>query len=466
MEREARLQRLVRQTQAQARIPALSVAVHRADRPLWTFQVGDVRRPDAPLDAGTLFRMGSVTKTFTAVLVLQCRDDGLLDLDDPVAPAPRRAGARRADRSGGCCRTPRACSASRTATSGTRCSCRTTDAAARRPRAGSSGCCRRRRRYHYSNLGLSLLGHLVGAAARRHLGRGAGRPRARPARADRRGAWTRAPRGGGRATWSTPYSDHARPEPPTGLRRRSARPRQLWAHRRRPGPVGRLPGRPGRGGPDRRGAGSRPRWRRCAGRSRSPMRRSGPVGLRARADRWSRSRTGWSTSATTARCRASSPAPTAGGAAPARRARRRARGARLVGHRRGDVSCRTTLLAAAAARTRPTCGRGRPGEPAPAELPLGAGPLVERGLRVRLLLARRRAAGPPGRRPGRAARRRSSSRSDGRTSSAPSGPGGRASGCGCTATRPPGRWSGMHWATYRFTRTQETFDGVGPGEPD
>jgi hypothetical protein len=24
----------------------------------------------------------------------------------------------------------------------------------------------------------------------------------------------------------------------------------------------------------------------------------------------------------------------------------------------------------------------------------------------------------------------------------------------------------MHWATYRFTRTQEAFDGVGPGEPD
>ena len=35
-------------------------------------------------DAGTLFRMGSVTKTFTAVLVMQCRDEGLLDLDDPV----------------------------------------------------------------------------------------------------------------------------------------------------------------------------------------------------------------------------------------------------------------------------------------------------------------------------------------------------------------------------------------------
>jgi CubicO group peptidase (beta-lactamase class C family) len=32
----------------------------------------------------TQFRMGSITKTFTAVLVMQCRDAGLLDLDDPL----------------------------------------------------------------------------------------------------------------------------------------------------------------------------------------------------------------------------------------------------------------------------------------------------------------------------------------------------------------------------------------------
>jgi CubicO group peptidase (beta-lactamase class C family) len=31
-----------------------------------------------------MFRVGSVTKTVTATLVMQCRDDGLLDLDDPI----------------------------------------------------------------------------------------------------------------------------------------------------------------------------------------------------------------------------------------------------------------------------------------------------------------------------------------------------------------------------------------------
>jgi CubicO group peptidase (beta-lactamase class C family) len=79
----ARLERMVRRAQAEARIPALSVALHRADRPLWTLAVG-TSGTDRPLDADTLFRMGSVTKTFTAVLVMQCRDEGLLDLDDGV----------------------------------------------------------------------------------------------------------------------------------------------------------------------------------------------------------------------------------------------------------------------------------------------------------------------------------------------------------------------------------------------
>ncbi|WP_433066962.1 serine hydrolase domain-containing protein [Dactylosporangium sp. CS-033363] len=70
---------MARQVQSEARVPALSVAVHRADRPLWTFQVG------AGVDAGSQLRMGSITKTFTAVLVMQCRDEGLLDLDDQIA---------------------------------------------------------------------------------------------------------------------------------------------------------------------------------------------------------------------------------------------------------------------------------------------------------------------------------------------------------------------------------------------
>jgi CubicO group peptidase (beta-lactamase class C family) len=79
-----RYERAVRRVQAHGRVPALSVALHRADRGLWTFAVGSSGSDDHPLDADTRFRIGSVTKTFTAVLVMQCRDEGLLDLDDPI----------------------------------------------------------------------------------------------------------------------------------------------------------------------------------------------------------------------------------------------------------------------------------------------------------------------------------------------------------------------------------------------
>jgi CubicO group peptidase (beta-lactamase class C family) len=81
----ARYERAVRKAQAAGRIPALSVALHRADREPWVLTVGDSGNPDHPLGPDTRFRIGSVTKTFTAVLVMQARDDGLLDLDDPLS---------------------------------------------------------------------------------------------------------------------------------------------------------------------------------------------------------------------------------------------------------------------------------------------------------------------------------------------------------------------------------------------
>jgi CubicO group peptidase (beta-lactamase class C family) len=80
-----RLDRTVQRVQADARVPALSAALHRADRSLWTCTVGNSGNPAAPLTSQSRFRIGSVTKTFTAVLVLQARDAGLLDLDDPVS---------------------------------------------------------------------------------------------------------------------------------------------------------------------------------------------------------------------------------------------------------------------------------------------------------------------------------------------------------------------------------------------
>jgi CubicO group peptidase (beta-lactamase class C family) len=80
-----RYERAVRRVQHDARVPAVSVALHRADRELWTCTVGDSGNPEHPLSPDSRFRIGSVTKTFTAVLAMQARDDGLLDLDDPIA---------------------------------------------------------------------------------------------------------------------------------------------------------------------------------------------------------------------------------------------------------------------------------------------------------------------------------------------------------------------------------------------
>ncbi|MEH0822799.1 MULTISPECIES: serine hydrolase domain-containing protein [unclassified Micromonospora] len=154
-----RLARMVRQVQAQARVPALAAALHRADRPLWTCEVGGTGA-DADLDADTRFRIGSVTKTFTSVLVMQCRDDGLLDLDDPIGrhlalPAHGELTVRRLlSHTAGLQREPygdvwdtlRAPGADELVAE-----------LARAERVLPTG-----RRYHYSNLGMALLGRLVG----------------------------------------------------------------------------------------------------------------------------------------------------------------------------------------------------------------------------------------------------------------------------------------------------------------
>jgi CubicO group peptidase (beta-lactamase class C family) len=68
--------------QAQGRTPSLVGAVVRDGRPVWT---GSQSMVDghAP-DADTQYRIGSITKTFVAVLVMRLRDEGLLELTDPV----------------------------------------------------------------------------------------------------------------------------------------------------------------------------------------------------------------------------------------------------------------------------------------------------------------------------------------------------------------------------------------------
>jgi CubicO group peptidase (beta-lactamase class C family) len=61
------------------RAPSLTAAVVRDGRVAWSAVRGEVEG-----GADAAYRIGSITKTFTAVLVLQLRDEGLLDLTDPI----------------------------------------------------------------------------------------------------------------------------------------------------------------------------------------------------------------------------------------------------------------------------------------------------------------------------------------------------------------------------------------------
>lgn len=65
--------------QAEGRAPSLTAGLVRDGRLVWTGSRGDV--PDASA-AQTQYRIGSITKTFVAVLVMRLRDEGLLRLSD------------------------------------------------------------------------------------------------------------------------------------------------------------------------------------------------------------------------------------------------------------------------------------------------------------------------------------------------------------------------------------------------
>jgi CubicO group peptidase (beta-lactamase class C family) len=64
--------------QADRRLPSLVVGVLDGGELAWSGFAG------AEATTDTQYRIGSITKTLTAVLVMQCRDDGLLALDDPI----------------------------------------------------------------------------------------------------------------------------------------------------------------------------------------------------------------------------------------------------------------------------------------------------------------------------------------------------------------------------------------------
>jgi CubicO group peptidase (beta-lactamase class C family) len=81
----ADLRRRVAEAQREWRAASVAARVVRGGEPVWDHAVGyaNAEAGLAP-DADTQYRIGSITKTFTAVLVLALRDEGRLGLEDPL----------------------------------------------------------------------------------------------------------------------------------------------------------------------------------------------------------------------------------------------------------------------------------------------------------------------------------------------------------------------------------------------
>jgi CubicO group peptidase (beta-lactamase class C family) len=80
------LERLVRDAQAEGRLPSLNAAVFGDGEVAWSEAVGlaDVEGGEEATPEHQ-YRVASITKTFVAASILQLRDEGGLDLDDPLS---------------------------------------------------------------------------------------------------------------------------------------------------------------------------------------------------------------------------------------------------------------------------------------------------------------------------------------------------------------------------------------------
>ncbi|MBK9712492.1 MAG: serine hydrolase [Kouleothrix sp.] len=82
----AKLQRILDQTVADGFIPGASLAVSIPGQKPWAGASGvRDRRSKEPIEPGTLVRIASISKVFTAVVVLQLAEEGAIDLDAPMS---------------------------------------------------------------------------------------------------------------------------------------------------------------------------------------------------------------------------------------------------------------------------------------------------------------------------------------------------------------------------------------------
>jgi len=81
----AGLERLVRHEQREKRLPSVAAAVVRNGETVWETAVGAADTASGTeATPDTQYRIGSITKTFTAAAVMQLRDAGALDLEDTL----------------------------------------------------------------------------------------------------------------------------------------------------------------------------------------------------------------------------------------------------------------------------------------------------------------------------------------------------------------------------------------------
>jgi CubicO group peptidase (beta-lactamase class C family) len=154
---ERALARRIAVEQAECRLPSLMAAVVRDGRMVWTGGRGRVDGAAPTTD--TQYRIGSISKTFTAVLVLRLRDDRRLDLADPLeahvpgTPLGDRTIAQLLSHASGLTAEPPGEWWERTPGRSWPDLAGSLETASLRFRAG--------RMFHYSNLGYAALGELV-----------------------------------------------------------------------------------------------------------------------------------------------------------------------------------------------------------------------------------------------------------------------------------------------------------------
>ena len=79
------IDRLFREFAERSRVPGIAYGIVIDGRLAHTNAVGyRDARTKAPVDADTVFRIASMTKSFTALCIMRLRDEGKLSLDDPA----------------------------------------------------------------------------------------------------------------------------------------------------------------------------------------------------------------------------------------------------------------------------------------------------------------------------------------------------------------------------------------------